>query len=162
MEFTEAIRSCLAKFATFSGRASRSEFWWFVLFLVFSSFALSVLDMLLWDTQSYLSTIFSLVMFLPGLAVGFRRLQDGGRSGWLALIPYGLWLLTLLGIFGGIAYFGPRATSGAEGLGAAYGAALVGVAAAAIAQIVAAILLLWWCTRPSEPRPNRWGPVPLR
>lgn len=78
MTFQESIRVCFTKYADFNGTASRSEYWWFVLFLVLGGAVASVL------AHSY-STIFFLVTLLPLLAAGARRLHDAGRSGWFQL-----------------------------------------------------------------------------
>lgn len=81
MNFQEAIQSVLSKYATFNGRASRSEYWWYFLFTVIVSIILGAIS----DT---LSNIFNLAVFLPGLAVLVRRLHDVGKSGWYALLFY--------------------------------------------------------------------------
>ena len=105
MSFTESIRTCISKFATFDGRASRSEFWWFYLFTVLVGFVgyipLLVLgalgatdsDGVMSGLVSILSVIFWIVWFIvvialviPLLAVGSRRLHDRGQSGWLQLL----------------------------------------------------------------------------
>lgn len=79
MNFGQAISNCLSKYATFSGRASRSEFWWFFLFQVLISVAASMLS-------EKLSGLVSLALLLPALAVGARRLHDIGKSGWWQLL----------------------------------------------------------------------------
>ena len=78
MTFQESIRVCFTKYADFNGTASRSEYWWFVLFLVLGGAAASAL------AQNY-STIFFIATLLPLLAAGTRRLRDTGRSGWWQL-----------------------------------------------------------------------------
>lgn len=84
----------LSKYAVFSGRSRRAEYWYFVLFNLVISFILSMLDGVLgfWGDESIglLGGLFTLAMVIPGLAVGIRRLHDTGKSGWwilLALIP---------------------------------------------------------------------------
>ncbi|CAN5553844.1 DUF805 domain-containing protein [soil metagenome] len=79
MNFGQAISSCLSNYATFSGRASRSEFWWFFLFQVLLSIAASMIS-------DKLNGLASLALLLPALAVGARRLHDIGRSGWWQLL----------------------------------------------------------------------------
>lgn len=80
----------LKKYAVFTGRARRMEYWMFVLFNVIISIVLNVVDvaagLTLESGQGILSTIYSLAVLLPGLAVGARRLHDTGRSGWWLLI----------------------------------------------------------------------------
>jgi uncharacterized membrane protein YhaH (DUF805 family) len=86
MTFTESITTCLSKYATFRGVASRSEYWWFFLFLVVTSWALGLVS----DALVY---IFNLAMLLPSLAAGVRRLHDTNRSGWWLL----MWLIPFIG-----------------------------------------------------------------
>ena len=83
--FYESIRKCLAKYADFNGRASRAEFWWFMLFVVLGASVFSLI-------HETLSSIFLLTVLLPLLAVGARRLRDSGKSAWLQLyllVPVG-------------------------------------------------------------------------
>ena len=90
MDFLQAIKSCLGQYATFSGRASRSEFWWFFLFQVLVMIAASILG-----DAAY--SIVVLGLLLPALAVGTRRLHDIGRSGWWQLLMLtGIGYLVLL------------------------------------------------------------------
>jgi uncharacterized membrane protein YhaH (DUF805 family) len=82
MTFLESIKTCLIdKYATFSGRASRSEFWWFFLFLIIVGF---VLDMLF----PWAQWIINLFLFITFLSVEVRRLHDINRSGWWQLIYF--------------------------------------------------------------------------
>lgn len=79
----------LKKYATFSGRAGRPEFWMFTLISFVISIVLAVIDSAL-GTAPVIGLVYSLAVLLPGLAVGVRRLHDIDRSGWwllLALIP---------------------------------------------------------------------------
>ena len=79
MSFQEAIKTCFAKYADFTGRASRAEYWWWVLFVVLCSMALSMVG-------HVLGALFSIAVLLPGLAVGARRLHDADHSAWWLLI----------------------------------------------------------------------------
>lgn len=87
MTFQGAIRTCLTKYADFTGQASRAEFWWFALFVTLVAMALLYLS-------EALSSIFLIAVLLPLLAVGARRLHDTGKSGW--------WLLFMLVPVGGV------------------------------------------------------------
>ena len=90
MDFVQAIKSCLGQYATFSGRAKRSEFWWFFLFQVLVMVAASMLG-------DVINGIASLALLLPALAVGTRRLHDIGRTGWWQLLLLsGIGFLVLL------------------------------------------------------------------
>ena len=95
MEFPEAAKSGFKHYATFSGRATRSEYWYWVLFIILVSAGMRVLDVVAFGANIHdpgtlypLSTLFSLTTLLPSLAVAARRLHDINRSGW--------WLLILL------------------------------------------------------------------
>ena len=90
MDFVQAIKSCLGQYATFSGRASRSEYWWFFLFQVLVMVATGMLG-------DVINGIASLALLLPALAVGARRLHDIGRTGWWQLLLLtGIGFLVLL------------------------------------------------------------------
>ena len=77
MNFGEAIASGFQNYVTFSGRASRSEYWYWVLFTVLGGIATAIIDRSLFDTStiSPLNAIFNLICFLPSFAVAFRRLH---------------------------------------------------------------------------------------
>ncbi len=91
LTFSESIRVCLTKYAEFNGRASRSEFWWFMLFVILVASGLSYLSELG-------TSIFLIAILLPLLAAGTRRLRDSGQSVW--------WQLFLLAPVGGIIVLG--------------------------------------------------------
>jgi uncharacterized membrane protein YhaH (DUF805 family) len=86
MDFKQAVTTCLQKFADFSGRAGRSEFWWFALF----TFVVSLVGSMI---NQWLGALINLAFVLPSLAVGARRLHDQDKSGWLQLI----WIVPLIG-----------------------------------------------------------------
>jgi uncharacterized membrane protein YhaH (DUF805 family) len=87
MDFGTAVRVCLRKYATFSGRASRSELWWFVLFECLVSAAASVLDVGIGASDvKPITALAGLALLLPSLAVAVRRLHDIDYSGWWILI----------------------------------------------------------------------------
>ena len=92
MGFGEAIQTCFEKYATFDGRARRSEFWFFTLFrwlvAFFAVFADAAANITLFAILSWL------LLTLPWLAVGAPRLHDTDRSGWWLLIVF----VPLLGI----------------------------------------------------------------
>src|SRR5688572_28574667 len=70
----------LQNYATFSGRARRSEFWYFFLFNVIIAFVLAFVDRLMGTTL--LTNIYALAVLIPSIAVGVRRIHDVGMSGW--------------------------------------------------------------------------------
>jgi uncharacterized membrane protein YhaH (DUF805 family) len=75
----------LQNYATFSGRARRSEYWYFFLFNVIIAIVLGIVSGMMGTT--ILSNIYSLAVLIPGIAVGVRRMHDVGKSGWFLLIP---------------------------------------------------------------------------
>jgi len=75
----------LQNYATFSGRARRSEYWYFFLFNLFIAFVLGFVGGMMQST--ILSNIYSIAVLIPGIAVGVRRMHDVGKSGWFLLIP---------------------------------------------------------------------------
>jgi uncharacterized membrane protein YhaH (DUF805 family) len=105
MSFQDAVRTCLQrKYADFSGRARRSEYWFFFLFNVIVSVVAGALNNVLSlptfsGGQTLLGTIASLALLLPSLSVAVRRLHDTGKSGWfvlLGLIPVVGWIILLV------------------------------------------------------------------
>lgn len=92
MNFVSSVRRNMttAAYTQFSGRASRSEYWWFYLFTVLATAAAGLLG-------GTVGNLASLALFLPGLALMVRRLHDVGRSGWWFLIAFtGIGLFVLL------------------------------------------------------------------
>ena len=87
-DFGAAVSTCLNKYVGFSGRASRSEYWYFVLFAVLANMVASLIDSILFGTVYYtadygpVSSLVWLGLLLPSMAVGWRRLHDINRSGW--------------------------------------------------------------------------------
>lgn len=97
MNMQQSVRSVLSKYATFEGRAPRSEYWWWVLFFFILSAlarfidAILIAPMLGFDAFAEnagqpLGVLIGLALLLPSIAVSCRRLHDIGRSGWWLLI----------------------------------------------------------------------------
>jgi uncharacterized membrane protein YhaH (DUF805 family) len=92
MTFIESVRTCFIKYADFSGCASRSEFWWWVLFEVIAQFALDIVSL-------NISLAFAVATLLPFTAVTTRRLHDTDKSGWFQLVgivPFLGWILLIV------------------------------------------------------------------
>jgi uncharacterized membrane protein YhaH (DUF805 family) len=104
MTFTQAIASGFSNYTTFSGRASHSEFWCWVLFAIIGAISASIVDTAVFvyhpgisPLNSPLNSIFTLIMLLPSLAVATRRLHDIDRTGWwMLLFPTGIGIIVLL------------------------------------------------------------------
>src|SRR5690349_21225129 len=92
MTFQESVKICFSKYADFNGRATRSEFWWFILAVFIGGIVAAFLGHMI-------NTVFSLAVLIPELAVGARRLHDTNRSGWwqlLCLIPIIGWIILII------------------------------------------------------------------
>ncbi len=94
MDPVQAVKSVFSKYATFQGRARRSEYWWFALFSLVASVVAAVLDNLLFNraygSYGVFGVIVTLGLIVPSLAVAWRRLHDTDRSGawyFIGLIP---------------------------------------------------------------------------
>ncbi len=103
MSFGMAIATALGKYADFGGRATRPEFWWFVLFAALVGSALGALNIAtgngVFAIGSSLASVWSVVVLLPTLAVMVRRLRDAGREWgevfWLLVPIAGLIVLAI-------------------------------------------------------------------
>ncbi|MEQ3624458.1 MAG: DUF805 domain-containing protein [Celeribacter sp.] len=103
MSFTEAVKTCFEKYVVISGRAPRSELWWFALFTWGVSLLLGFIEgaVLMGITGGLISSLWSLAVLLPSICVGGRRLHDRDMSAWwllLGVIPM-IGQLALLVIF---------------------------------------------------------------
>ena len=91
MTFLDAVRVCLAKYSDFNGRATRAEYWWFLLAVLIGGAAASTVSPALY-------ALFLVAALVPMIAVGARRLHDTNRSGWwqlLVLVPFGVFFVIL-------------------------------------------------------------------
>ncbi|HTR86622.1 MAG TPA: DUF805 domain-containing protein [Reyranella sp.] len=112
MSFPTAIKTCLSKFAEFSGRAPRAEYWWFLLFMVLVILAVDVIVAIAVDDSDDVIKVINWVIqigfLLPSIAVSVRRLHDCDASGW-----HYLWMFVpFLGVIGLLIWFCFRGTPG--------------------------------------------------
>lgn len=141
MEFGTAVARCFSRYAVFRGRAPRSEFWWFFLFLLLLTLATGAIAWWL-DATAALDTVdlvLALATMLPEYAVAARRLHDRDRSGWWAL---------LLAPLSATTFFPPE-----------HGDPW---AVIQLPAIMAGLMLLIMMIPPGTDGPNRFGPDPLR
>lgn len=92
MTFQDSIKVCFTKYAEFSGTASRSEYWWFILFLFIAGIVLSAIG-------PVVSGLFTLGTLVPSISAATRRLHDTQRSGWwqlLVLVPVLGWIVLVV------------------------------------------------------------------
>jgi uncharacterized membrane protein YhaH (DUF805 family) len=106
MTFTESVKAVYGKYATFSGRARRPEYWWWALYMVLSGIGIAIIESSLGLGMGHMgmgggamsagyeggpmSGLWAIANLLPGIGVAVRRLHDTDRSGWwllIALIP---------------------------------------------------------------------------
>ena len=154
MGFVEAVQTCFSKYFDFTGRARRSEFWYFILFLVIVSIVIALVEMMIFGAPSEtglmgagtfaeapFSNLFSLATLVPSLSVTARRLHDTGKSGWFQLLPIVPAILMMLAM-------------GASGSVGAIGVVL------ALVTLATCVLLIVWCATDSHPGDNQYGPNP--
>lgn len=148
--------TCIKKYVTFEGRARRKEYWMFVLFNAIFMLAAMLLDVLLFGASltnpakpRFLSSLYGLFVFLPSLSVMVRRLHDIGRSGWWVAGYYGLAIVcAILIVIGGILALGGKGIGG------------VFTIAGVLAILVAAVWMIVWMCKDSQPAANEYGPNP--
>ncbi|WP_237051485.1 DUF805 domain-containing protein [Magnetospirillum sp. ME-1] len=81
-----AVKTCIGKYATFQGRASRSEYWYFTLFMLILNLISGVIAGASLGVLAVLPLVLTIALFVPALAVSVRRLHDLDKSGWWVLI----------------------------------------------------------------------------
>lgn len=103
VSFGDAISRAFNNYCCFTGRASRSEYWWFCLFNVIVSWGIGFVFGLTFGSDSLaykcISALWSLAVFLPSLGLVFRRLHDTGRSGWnwcWGFLPIIGWIILII------------------------------------------------------------------
>ena len=90
MEFIPSVKDGINNYGMFTGKADRSQFWWFQLFFFLGVIIATIIDYLVFGTPyRFILLLWILFTIIPVLAVGSRRLRDTNRSGWwqLLLIP---------------------------------------------------------------------------
>lgn len=148
MDFKTSVTTCLKqKYIDVKGRASRSEYWWFVLAYVIGAVVIALLNVRI------LTPIYTLAVIAPLTAVGFRRLQDMGKPGWYILIWIGMGLLTSLAA--PPIPDNPTIATEMPGMGRVMLGGLLG-----LVQLGLSIVFIYWLTRPSQPETNAYGPPP--
>jgi uncharacterized membrane protein YhaH (DUF805 family) len=140
------------KYADFSGRAPRAEYWWYALALIIAYIVIMILESItglkgmVLGVYGPITLLLALATIVPNLAVGVRRLHDTNRSAWwlLLLAPYLVFaILTVMALRSG------------NGLAAVGAAGLMG-----IAGFICCIVYLVFMCLPSQPGDNRYGPNP--
>ena len=158
MNMVDAVKSVLSQYFGFSGRARRSEYWYWILATFLVAVVIAIIELALGisnEGSGPISTIFSLATFFPGLAVTFRRLHDTGRSGWwvgafyLAIIFFVIVAVAM--VLGGSV--SESNTSALAGLGMFSIIFIIGI-------LVYCVVLLVFLCQDSVTGPNKYGPNP--
>ena len=179
MNLPQAVRQCLRKYAAFDGRATRAEFWWWVLVSNLAIVAAAIVDAAL--TAIFLAVgvpfigplafLMIIIVFLPSLAVAVRRLHDIGRSGWWLLAWYGIDFAASVAFVVSLILFVVFFAFGFGGengfwVGQSAGTWILlifafSLALAALAAILAVyVWALVWLVQQGNAGPNRHGPDP--
>ena len=143
----------LQKYADFTGRAPRAEYWWYALAIVVASIVLGIVEGILgihnmiFYSYGPLTALLFLGTIVPSIAVAVRRLHDTGRPGWWVLLPIVPYALAI--VLGGPAIM-------AGGLAAGLGIAALFL----FVGFICALVLLVFMVLPSAPGDNRYGPNP--
>ncbi|MBD5329024.1 MAG: DUF805 domain-containing protein [Bacteroides sp.] len=104
VSFLDAVKRAFNNYCCFTGRASRSEYWWFCLFNLIVSWVLGVFCGIIFGQDNlsvtyYISGLWNLAVLLPSFGLLFRRLHDTGRSGWnwcWSFLPVVGWIILLV------------------------------------------------------------------
>ena len=170
MSIQESVKTCILKYADFSGRATRAEYWWWVLATVIVSFGIGAVDGFINSfTGAYsfspLSTIFGLAVLLPDLAVTCRRLHDTGRSGWWQLVWFAIAILAIIPVIVGVVVGLSGLLAGGEEWGEwwtaiSWAPVVVGFVIAFLVWIGLLIWWLLWMVKQGQAGPNHYGPDP--
>lgn len=159
---------CIRNYVNFQGRARRKEYWYFILFSFIFMIAAWILDALLFGSPftrptgmvlSPFSTLFSLFIFLPQLAVMTRRLHDIGRSGKWVLGYYVLgfvWVIALIAT--GFSFFAGVMSGSYDAMPVSFLVVLFG--GSLLFLVLCIVFLVWFCT-PGDRGDNRYGPDPM-
>lgn len=169
---TKAISSGFRNYATFSGRATKSQFWTFFFFVIGGHLVCQVLDAIIFgggtariDTSLRfpLSALFTAVTFVPFLAVAWRRRHDTGEKGWPVLLPFALMTLAA-GLFF-LAFAGPGGSPETGATDPEFISTGIGISGALFGAVVIILavavgLFIIWLAADGDGGSNAYGPPP--
>ena len=151
--FIDAIKLGFSNYFNFSGRATRAEYWWFVLFLVPVSLItwIPLIGQVIWLATS-----------IPTISLTTRRLHDIGKSGWWQLAYWGLVIVCAVGFFGPIVFliFVMSEATGDSVAGAVLVMFGIVMVVATVAWIATGVVWIIWLVRKGDEGPNKYGPDP--
>lgn len=160
----------LKKYADFSGRAPRAEYWWYVLFLIVAILVASIVENLaglspVFITYGPVTMLVIVATLVPSLAAQVRRLHDTDRSGWwiaAMMIPYAFGLWSMRGLFSAAATMDPNNPDAAamnEAAAQSMGSLGMGSLALMVAGVLGIVILVFLCLRGTE-GDNKYGADP--
>ncbi|MBT1174186.1 DUF805 domain-containing protein [Bifidobacterium sp. LC6] len=161
--FPQAFLRFWKKYVVFSGRASRSEYWWWILAQLGITFVLDLLANITDDKLAFLGAIWSLAIFIPGLALAARRLHDINKPAWWLGVYYGAFVVGIIlivaggagAIFGGIGSLA-YGDSSSRGFGAMTGGSIGLLIIGFLLILAAAITFIVFMAMPSKPEGARF------
>ena len=160
VSFPQAINLGFKNYFKFSGRATRAECWWWVLFTVLAGIVLAVVDTLtgtmgMFGDSGLLGGLFELGVIVPSLALGVRRLHDINRTGWWLLLVFGFFPIAAIG--GGILLVSFFLLDNFLILTVLGFAMVIG---GGILGLIGIIVLIVWAIKQGDTGPNKYGPDP--
>lgn len=161
MDAIEAVKSVFSKYVTFSGRARRSEYWYFMLFNLMVTGVLYFVDKAIFpesDPSTYslknhiFQNVYSLAVFLPATALCVRRVHDIGKSGWSLLILVASVLIVAL-----VGFLLLWITIGTKAGATVF---VIFIYLILFTMLIVEIIFIVWMCKDSEPGANKYGPNP--
>ena len=162
VSFADSIKLGFEGYLKFSGRSTRSEYWWWTLFAaILVPLLAGIIDLIVFGTENgWLRLIVSLALLLPNIAVSVRRLHDIGKSGlwllWWFLMVIGTYIIIVIGAliaFGGV-------LSGNWDNTGSWGVLILGFVLAIVGSIGVFIWWIIWFVKEGDLGPNQYGPDP--
>ena len=158
--FPQAVKLGFKNYFKFSGRATRAEYWWWLLFTVLAGIVLAVVDTLtgtmgMFGDSGLLGGLFELGVIVPSLALGVRRLHDINRTGWWLLLVFGFFPIAAIG--GGILLVSFFLLDNFLILTVLGFAMVIG---GGILGLIGIIVLIVWAIKQGDTGPNKYGPDP--
>jgi len=161
MTFVNAVKSGFQNALKFSGRSRRPEYWWFFLFVFAGAFVIGLIERFALGGGQMLTRIFQLIVFLPFLAVAWRRLQDTGRPGWWVLVPSAIIVVSAIYAGSVSRTLVARVLDQPDATAPMLTGPETGIFLAMLLfQVAAGLVIIWWMSRPSQRGDNRYGPEP--
>ena len=160
VSFPQAIKLGFKNYFKFSGRATRAECWWWVLFTVLADIVLAVVDTLtgtmgMFGDSGLLGQMFELAVLIPSFALGARRLHDINRTGWWLLFFWSFIIISAIG--GGILLVSLVLLDNFLILTVLGFALVIGLV---ILWVIGMLVLFVWAIKRGDEGPNKYGPDP--